>query len=140
MRFGLPFWIGIVSMTMIAGRGAAALSGPLDEKNILERIKPAGEVTVEAGGAPMVQKPLVTGDIGKQTYDAVCHVCHGSGVAGAPKIGDKSEWAPRISEGLETLVKHAIEGYKAMPAKGTCSTCSDEDIKKTVQYMVSQSK
>ena len=64
----------------------------------------------------------------------------GAGLAGAPKFKDKADWAPRIADGMDLLVKRAIEGYKAMPPKGSCSTCSDEEIKKAVEYMVSNAQ
>jgi cytochrome c5 len=118
----------------------ADLSGSLDEKAIIQRIKPEGEVTVEAGSVMVAETPKVILDIGQQHYEQVCHICHGAGLAGAPKFGDKADWAPRIAEGMATMVKRAIEGYKAMPPKGTCTNCSDDDIKKTVEYMVSHSQ
>lgn len=129
---------GILSCTTLC---FAKLSGSLDEKAILERIKPEGSVTIEAGSTgETTAKATATGDVGQQIYDKYCHTCHGTGLAGAPKFGDKGDWAPRISTGMETLVKHAIMGIKAMPPKGTCTECSDEDIKKTVEFMVNKSK
>jgi cytochrome c5 len=141
MRF-LAFWMGIIGVGLAATVSFAELSGTLDEKHILERIKPEGEVTIEAGGQAAAKKPTTTasGDIGKQRYDEFCHTCHESGLAGAPKFGDKADWAPRIAEGMDTMMKRAIQGYKAMPPKGTCSNCSDEEIKKAIEYMVSHSK
>lgn len=118
----------------------AALSGSLNEKQIILRLKPEGEVTVESGGQVQAAKPGAMVEIGQQRYEEICHICHESGIGGAPKMGDKAEWAPRIAAGLEVLIKHAIQGYKTMPAKGTCMQCSDEEIKKSVEYMVSHSK
>lgn len=118
----------------------ADLSGSLDEKAIIQRIHPEAEVTIEAGSAMVAETPKVVLDIGQQHYEQVCHICHGTGLAGAPKFGDKADWAPRIADGMATMVKRAIEGYKAMPPKGTCTNCSDDDIKKTVEYMVSHSQ
>jgi len=66
--------------------------------------------------------------------------CHATGAAGAPKVGDVAAWAPRISQGLETLVSHAIKGLNAMPPRGTCGDCSDEEIGATVEYMVGKSQ
>ncbi len=131
----IAFGISFVSSVL------AALTGSLDEKAIIERIRPEGEVTVEVDTTAAVAQttqPIL--DIGQQHYEQVCHICHGSGLAGAPKFGDKADWAPRIAAGMAVMVKRAIEGYKAMPPKGTCTTCSDEDIKKTVEYMVSHSQ
>lgn len=72
-------------------------------------------------------------------YTQACSVCHTAGVAGAPKTGDKAAWAPRVAQGLDTLVKHAIEGKGAMPPRGG-STASDEDIKTVVTYMMEKAK
>ncbi len=140
-RFGLPLVVAAVG-TFFATALFAALSGSLDEKAIIQRLQPEAEVNVTAGvGATSVtQQPTVAVDIGQQHYEQVCHICHEAGLAGAPKFGDKADWAPRIAEGMDTMVKRAIEGYKAMPPKGTCTSCSDEDIKKTIEYMVSHSQ
>jgi len=126
--------------TFFVARVFADLSGSLDEKAIIQRIHPEGEVTIEAGSAMVVETPKVILDVGQQHYEQVCHICHGTGLAGAPKFGDKADWAPRIADGMATMVKRAIEGYRAMPPKGTCTNCSDDDIKKTVEYMVSHSQ
>ncbi|WP_137936884.1 c-type cytochrome [Chitinivorax sp. B] len=75
----------------------------------------------------------------KQVVDTVCSTCHAAGVAGAPKLGDKASWAPRISGGMETLITSAIKGKGAMPAKGGYSG-SDEEFKAIVEYMVDLAK
>ena len=72
-------------------------------------------------------------------YNQVCGVCHAAGVAGAPKLGDKAAWAPRIAQGVDALTTSAIKGKGAMPPKGG-STASDADIKALVVYMVNASK
>ncbi|MFA7505989.1 MAG: c-type cytochrome [Burkholderiaceae bacterium] len=77
---------------------------------------------------------------GKSVYDSVCMVCHATGVAGAAKIGDKERWAPLIAEGMDSLVETAIKGKGAMPPKGGRPDLSDEDIRNTVAYMVSESQ
>ncbi len=70
-------------------------------------------------------------------------MCHGPGIAGAPKLGDKADWGPRIAKGKDTLYKHAIEGFTGskgvMPPKGGATTLSDDEVKTAVDYMVSQS-
>ncbi len=76
---------------------------------------------------------------GKQIYEQFCQACHATGVGGAPKFGDNAAWAPLVKQGMDTLYQNAIHGIGAMPPKGTCPTCSDDDIKHTVQYMVAQS-
>jgi cytochrome c5 len=81
---------------------------------------------------------------GKTIYGNLCHSCHDTGAGGAPKITDKAIWAPRVAEGLDTLVKHAIEGYTGksgiMPAKGGNPSLTDEQVKATVQWIVEQVK
>ncbi len=74
---------------------------------------------------------------GKDTYSKYCHVCHSAGLAGAPKIQSKSEWAPRCQQkNLKGLLQSAMQGINAMPAKGTCESCSQDDILEAIKYMV----
>lgn len=82
---------------------------------------------------------------GKTVYDNLCHTCHTAGVAGAPKLGDKAMWGARIAQGIDTLVKHATEGYHGpdgffMPPKGGNPALTDEQVANTVKWMVSQVK
>lgn len=84
--------------------------------------------------------PVAENSAGKSAYGKTCALCHGAGVAGAPKPGDKADWGPRIAQGKETLYKHAIEGFTGakgvMPARGGNSGMSDDDVKAAVDYMV----
>ncbi len=84
-----------------------------------------------------------TVDAGKKLYEGVCVACHGQGIAGAPKFGDKAAWAPRIAQGKPTLYEHAIKGYQGkagmMPAKGG-SAAPDEEVKAAVDYMTTAAK
>jgi cytochrome c5 len=77
---------------------------------------------------------------GEQVYQKSCAVCHDSGVAGAPKLGDKAVWGPRIGEGMETLYNTALHGSGAMPAKGGNSSLSDAEVKSAVDYMAGKIK
>jgi len=72
-------------------------------------------------------------------YTQICQTCHAAGVAGAPKLGDKAAWAPRLAQGVDGLTASAIKGKNAMPPKGG-STASDAEIKTVVAYMVSSVK
>lgn len=74
----------------------------------------------------------------EQVYQSVCATCHKTGVSGAPKLSNNSAWKPRIAKGKDTLYKHAIDGFNAMPAKGGRSSLSDKKVKATVDYMVEQ--
>ena len=77
---------------------------------------------------------------GKAVYDKVCMACHATGVAGAPKTGDKAGWAPRIKQGMDALYAASIKGKGAMPPKGGGADLSDAQIKAAVDYLVGQSK
>jgi len=79
-------------------------------------------------------------DAGKKTFDTVCTACHGTGVLGAPKFGDKAAWAPRIAQGKDKLYQSALHGKNAMPAKGGNPSLPDADVKAAVDYMVSAAK
>jgi len=79
-------------------------------------------------------------DAGKATFDKVCTACHGTGVAGAPKFGDKAAWAPRIAQGKDALYNSALHGKNAMPPKGGMASLPDADVKAAVDYMVSAAK
>jgi cytochrome c5 len=116
---------------------------------MLENIKPVGQVNI--AGQPGTQEATAAepaaaaGEAaapksGEQIYQANCVACHGTGVAGAPKLGDAAAWAPRIAKGMDALLKSATNGLNAMPPKGLCMACSEDELKGTIQYMVSKSQ
>ncbi|WP_157269704.1 c-type cytochrome [Azohydromonas aeria] len=82
--------------------------------------------------------------LGKKVYGSTCAMCHSAGVAGAPKPGDKADWGTRTAQGMETVYKHAIEGFNGakgqMPAKGGNAALKDDEVKAAVDYMVAQSR
>ena len=77
-------------------------------------------------------------DAGKSIYDTKCMACHSTGVAGAPKLGDKDAWAPRIAKGNDALLASVKNGLNAMPPKGACMSCSDAELRAAIAYMVGQ--
>jgi cytochrome c5 len=77
---------------------------------------------------------------GEQVYGAVCSACHANGLAGAPTTGDKDAWASRLGKGWDTLVKHSINGFNAMPAKGGRVDLPDDQIISAVGYLISQAQ
>ena len=81
---------------------------------------------------------------GKEIFGQLCHTCHETGAGGAPKISDKAAWASRVAQGVETLDKHAIEGFTGksgmMPAKGGNPALTDEQVRATVTWMIDQVK
>lgn len=124
--------IGISTLTW------AKLSGSLSAEAIAERLKPMGVVNVAGEPAAGAQTAAATAGQGtpQQIFENNCKMCHATGVAGAPKFGNKADWAPRIAQGLDTLVHAAIHGLNAMPPRGNCLKCTDAEIKATVEYMV----
>jgi cytochrome c5 len=114
----------------------------MEAKAIAERIKPVGEVTVASGEAALnaVVAPAVAAGGGETTYNSACVACHGAGIAGAPKVGDKAAWAPRIAKGIDALYTTALKGKGAMPPKGGNTALKDADVKAAVDLMVSKSK
>lgn len=90
-----------------------------------------------ASPAPEAKPPAVTG---AEVYQSSCVACHGEGVAGAPKTGDKEFWAAKIAAGTEALVQNAINGIGTMPAKGGNPNLSEDEVRAAVEYMIEQSR
>ena len=101
----------------------------------------AAPAAVVTAAAPAAAAAATTSDpaVGKALYEKSCTVCHAAGVAGAPKSGNKEEWAPRIAKGMDALYKSSIEGLNAMPPRGA-STATDDEIKAAVDYMVNAAR
>lgn len=114
------------------------------EDEIRARIAPVGSVCVqgEECGEAAAPAPAASSEprSGSEVYSSVCAACHDTGAAGAPMKGDTAAWSGRMDKGLETLVDHAINGYNAMPAKGGCASCPDEEIEVAVEYLVEESQ
>ncbi|PRG07796.1 cytochrome c5 family protein [Burkholderia ambifaria] len=110
-----------------AGAGTDALS----DEQVAARIAPIAKVDVKDANAPRTYKT------GEEVYKAVCVTCHGTGAAGAPKVGNKDDWAPRISQGFDTLLKTALSGKGAMPPRGGTNPddVSDYEIARAIVYM-----
>jgi cytochrome c5 len=155
--FIFPIAIILLLAELVTGDIPVELNSPVfSNESVATRLKPVG-VLVFASDPPQVDEkpeetpqtasltaaPVMAADSGDKieaTYIASCAACHTTGAAGAPKLGDKSTWAPRIKSGIDTLYNSAIKGKNAMPAKGGNASLSDADVKAVVDYMVSQAK
>lgn len=122
----------------------------MSDKAIAKRIQPVGSVfitdTEEMTSLDSQTRIAITShheapqhQNGKQVYENYCYICHQQGVAGAPMFGNAHDWQPRAQKGIATLMKHALDGYRYMPPRGTCLECSDDEIKQAVTYMVAES-
>ena len=131
------FVLIIILARLVSGGGDADMGvDKMVEAATIDRIKPIGEVNI--GKAPVMAAS--SGVDGKGTYQSACFACHGTGAAGAPKVGDKAAWKKRIAKGSKILLDHAINGFKGMPAKGGNASLSDAAVKAAVEYMVKGSK
>ena len=135
----------VVKLSLLLVAAVLSLSAyAISDKNraaIEERTSPIAKVCLEGDDSCGVTVVAAATEpkSAEEVYKA-CGACHDSGAAGAPKMGDVVAWAPRIEQGMDTLYMSVINGLNAMPAKGLCMTCSDEDIKVTVDYMVANSQ
>lgn len=118
---------------------AASLTKKIDEKKV-EVTKAAPVAVAEKAAAPAVVADAAPakGKSGQDVYKAVCSMCHGTGLMNAPKFGDKEQWSPRIAQGRDTLVSHALKGIRMMPAKGGNADLSDDEVAGAVKYMANE--
>jgi cytochrome c5 len=135
--FFLVIVIGIILLVIFAtnkplgGAGSESQSA----QAVASRVRPVAE---EGFAFKDVNAPKVL-QSGQAVYSATCVACHGSGAAGAPKVGDTGSWGARIAQGYDTLVQHAVHGIRAMPAKGGNPDLDDIEIARAVVYMTNQS-
>ena len=159
--------IGIILLTQFAvgmyGSRTLKDDPSMSKQAVEKRIAPVGRVEIDPA-APAVEPPKPAGpkpppapivgaaippppakgaaaaDAGKATYDSACVACHGTGAAGAPKLGDKAAWAPRIKTGKKALYASALGGKGAMPPKGGNTALPDEAVKAAVDYLLAAVK
>jgi len=117
----------------------AAAEVPADATATAAAAAPSPVATPAPAAAPAAAPAIASADVGKKAYDAACIACHGAGIAGAPKFGDKAVWTARLGQGANVLYEHAIKGFQGktgfMPPKGG-STLPDAEVKAAVDYMV----
>lgn len=126
----------------------AACGQPENKEPATEAATPAVEAAAPAPAAEPVaavaEAAAPANEAGEKAYKSTCAMCHASGAAGAPIVGNKEDWAPRIAQGNDLLYKHALEGFTGtkgmMPAKGGNASLADDAVKGAVDYMVAQSQ
>nr|WP_205962946.1 cytochrome c5 family protein [Psychromonas sp. SA13A] len=119
---------------------APSFTQDLSEEAIANRVAPIGDVyidgEIETASAGNDSSEPAGPRSGEKIYNTYCVACHATGAAGAPIKGNADAWQPRVAQGEETLITHAIQGFNAMPARGTCSDCSDDEIASTVKFLI----
>jgi cytochrome c5 len=128
---GIILLVSFVTTSKLTGEGTESQSA----EAVAARLRPVAEegFTLKDVNAPKVLQSA------EAVYTAICAACHTSGAAGAPKLGDAAGWAPRIAQGYDTLLKHAIEGIRGMPAKGGNPDLDDVEVARAVVYLANQS-
>jgi len=130
-------------------RGGLADLSDVEVKRAIEYMLNSGIGKAAAAAAPAATAAAPTVAVaatatakpdGKQVYDTTCMACHATGAAGAPKLGDKAAWAPRLKTGVDALYAAALKGKAAMPAKGGNASLPDADVKAAVDYMLAAAK
>ena len=114
--------------------------GHAADRDIAERIKAVGTVCIQGESCADSLTVAAAGPKSGEEVYKTCVACHASGAAGAPKFRNADDWAGRLSAGLDTVYANAINGKGAMPAKGLCMSCSDDEVMATVDYIVEKSK
>ena len=127
---------------VITALGSAWVLASDPNEAIAERIAPVGNVCLsgdDCAAAPVAAAPAGPRS-GQELYDTKCTTCHAVGVSGAPRFGNADDWAPRVAQGDDSLFNNAWNGLNAMPPKGLCGDCSEDEIKAAITYMVDNSK
>ena len=129
---------GAAGSAPAAAKAPAAATAPAAEQ---AAAAPAPEKTAATPAAEKTAAAPAAGNAeGKKIFETTCVVCHGTGVAGAPKAGDKAAWAPRLKQGMPALYHAAINGLNAMPARGGNPAYTDAQMKAAVDYLTSLAK
>ncbi len=140
LAFVVPIILIVLLVQFVTGGSKLDMGSPaMSPEAVARRIQPVADVNVAESAAAQVPAAPGKPD-GKKVYESTCSVCHGPGVAGAPKLGDKAAWAPHLMHGIPALYQSALKGKNAMPPKGGNPALPDADAKAAVDYMVGAAK
>jgi cytochrome c5 len=133
LAFVVPVIVIILLVNFVTGsKTAGAGTDSMTPEAIAERLRPVGMVAVKQAGGPRTLQS------GEAVFKGACAACHATGAAGSPKVGDTAAWGPRIKHGFDTLTKHAVEGFKGMPAKGGNADLDQIEVARAVAFMANQ--
>jgi len=134
LAFVVPVLIIVLLVKYVVGeKSAGAGAEAMTPEAIAERLRPVGSVVLAQAAGPRTLQS------GEAVYALACGACHATGAAGAPKTGDAAAWGPRLKQGYDTLVRHAVEGFKGMPAKGGSADLDPIEVARAVVHMANQS-
>ena len=137
----------VVAMQVVSGEPN---TNPLhSEAAVAQRLAPVGQVrqpgdaepaapVASAAAAPSGSQAVAVVDEGSRVYQTFCSACHDQGIAGAPKTGDKAAWDARLAKGMDAVLQRAIKGFDGMPPRGTCMTCTPEQMQAAIDFMIAQ--
>ena len=129
------------AVVFMANQSGASFKEPAAKAPAKPQAQPQQQAAAAPAAASGQAKPAAGAAAdGKKVYDSTCQACHATGVANAPKLGDKAAWAPRLQQGMDTLLQSVLKGKGAMPPKGGNAALSDADVRAGIDFMVSQSK
>ena len=135
----MKFRFSLMAVATLAAAAALAVP-PGTSDDIDQRLGAFGSVCRAGDDCGASTAAASSGPLsGQQVYDQFCFACHTTGVGGAPKMGDAAAWAPRRDKGMDVLMDSTLNGLNAMPAKGTCMNCSDDELTEAVNYMLDSS-
>ena len=136
---GVAASVSLLVLGLIAQTVTADLVPPGSEDDIRARLQPFGNLCRAGEDCGQAAAAVASGPLsGEAVYNQFCFACHATGVGGAPMLGAADAWAPRLAQGLDPLWDHTLNGSNAMPAKGTCMSCSDDELRGAMDYMVGQ--
>ncbi|RUO35895.1 cytochrome c5 family protein [Aliidiomarina sanyensis] len=114
-----------------------AITQDMSREAIAERIQPTMKVRI-AGTETQQQAAASEARSGEQVYNQACAACHTGGVLGAPRKNVAEDWTDRLAQGMDVLLEHSINGFNAMPPRGGCARCTDEEIEAAIEFMIAE--